>query len=96
MRNRLRALERPALSIIAVCCSSVISTGFSWLYPCKPISWPCSTIIRHSSGNVSSEWPGMKKVVLMLYFWNSFNMRRTPIVPAKSPREISEVESSPP
>jgi len=31
-----------------------------------PISWPASAIMRHSSGNVSREWPGMNHVVLML------------------------------
>lgn len=25
-----------ALSMMAVCCSSVIATGFSWLYPWRP------------------------------------------------------------
>ena len=50
-----------------------------------PISWPASAIIRHSSGNVSREWPGMNQVVLMLWRSNIFNRRRTPIVPAKRP-----------
>ena len=39
--------------MIAVCCSRDIATGFSWLYPCKPISWPLSATIRHCSGNLN-------------------------------------------
>lgn len=37
---------------MAVCCSRDIATGFSWLYPCSPISWPLSATIRHCSGNL--------------------------------------------
>lgn len=38
---------------------------------------------------------GMNQVVLMLYLSNILSRRRTPIVPAKRPREMSDVESSP-
>ena len=60
------------------------------------ISWPASTIIRHSSGKVSRLCPGMNQVVLILYLSNILSKRRTPMVPAKRPREMSEVLSSPP
>lgn len=60
------------------------------------ISCPASRTIAHSSGNVSSECPGMNHVAFMLYFSNSFSSRRVPMVPAHIPREMSLVESSPP
>jgi hypothetical protein len=60
------------------------------------ISCPASRIMALSSGNVSREWPGMNQVALILYFSKSLSIRRVPIVPANIPREMSEVESSPP
>lgn len=50
-----------------------------------PISCPASRTIAHSSGNVSRLCPGMNHEALMLYFSNSFNKRRVPIVPAQRP-----------
>jgi hypothetical protein len=38
----------------------------------------------------------MNQVALILYFSKSLSIRRVPIVPANIPREMSEVESSPP
>jgi hypothetical protein len=87
---------RYVLSNTSFCCSSVISTGFSWLYPCRPISCPASRTAAISSGNVSRLCPGMNHVVLMSYFANSFKRRCVPIVPAKRPRLMSLVLSSPP
>ena len=49
------------------------------------ISCPASLTSAHSSGNVSSECPGMNQVVLISYLANSFNSLRTPTVPAKRP-----------
>lgn len=54
------------------------------------ISCPASLTMAHSSGKVSSEWPGMKKVVLISYLAKSSRSRRTPTVPAKSPERKSE------
>ena len=42
------------------------------------------------------EWPGMKKLVLSLYFLNKFKSRMLPTSLAKMPRWISEGESPPP
>src|SRR5918999_1706453 len=53
-------------------------------------------IIRVCSGKVSIECPGMNHEVLSLYLSNSLSKRGTPTSPAKSPREISSGESSPP
>ena len=49
------------------------------------ISCPASLTMVHSSGNVSRECPGIKKVVLMSYLAKSFRSLRTPTVPAKRP-----------
>src|SRR6266511_1512371 len=49
-----------------------------------------------SSGNVSIECPGMNQVVRRPYLSNSFSSRRDPTSPAKTPREMSSGESSPP
>ena len=61
-----------------------------------PISWPASTTIFVSSGNVSIECPGMNQVVFRSYLSNSFSRRRVPTSPANMPREMSSGESSPP
>lgn len=53
------------------------------------ISCPASLIIAHSSGKVSREWPGMKKVVLISYLAKSFRSLRTPTVPAKMPFDLA-------
>ena len=63
---------------------------------CSNSIFPSGDSLAHSSGKVSSEWPGMNHVALMLYFSNSLRRRRVPRVPAKRPREMSLVESSPP
>ena len=103
---------RYVLSRMSRCCSIVMSTGFSWLYPCSPISWPASRTAAMSSGNDSRLCPGMNQVVLILYclqldgvcyellapltFLNIFRSRCVPTVPAKIPRLMSLVLSSPP
>src|SRR5918995_1185334 len=61
-----------------------------------PTSCPASTTSAVSSGNVSIECPGMNQVVRRPYLSNSFSSRRDPTSPAKTPREMSSGESSPP
>lgn len=78
--NNLKVLSNTSL-----CCSNVISLGFSWLYPWRPISWPESRIRAHSEGKVSRLWPGMNQVAVMLCFEKRDRRRRVPIVPAKRP-----------
>ncbi len=84
------------LTRTASSCSGVIAIGFSCEYPCIPTSWPASTTIFVSSGNVSIECPGMNQVVFMSYLSNIFSRRLVPTSPAKMPREMSSGESSPP
>ena len=74
----------------------VMAIGFSWRYPCAPISWPASTIGLISFGKVSIEWPGMKNVVFRSYFLNSLSRRILPTSLAKTPRWMSDGESPPP
>ena len=61
-----------------------------------PISCPASATMRVSSGKVSIEWPGMNHVVVSPAFSNRSSSRGVPTSPAKSPREMSSGESSPP
>ena len=61
-----------------------------------PISCPASTTIFVCSGKVSIEWPGMNHVVRRPYLSKSFSSRGVPTSPAKSPREMSSGEFSPP
>lgn len=76
---------RYVLSRISRCCSRLISFGFSWEYPWRPISWPASRTAAISFGKDSNEWPGINHVVLMPYLAKSFRRRSVPTVAAQTP-----------
>ena len=76
--------------------SGVSATGFSWLYPYIPISWPASATALICSGKVSAEWPGTNRVVLIPKRSNGLSSRILPTSPANRPREMSHGLSSPP
>lgn len=73
------------LSRTSRCCSIVMSLGFSWEYPCSPISCPASRTAAISLGKDSSECPGMNQVALTLYLSKNFSRRSVPTVAAQTP-----------
>src|SRR5215212_4935648 len=95
-RPEKRSMRSMHLLRTASSCSGVMATGFSWEYPCRPISCPASATICICRGKVSMEWPGMNQVVRRPYLSNILSSRGLPISPAKRPRVMSQGESSPP
>lgn len=70
------------------CVSSSVDTN-SCVYPCSPISWPASMILRIWLGKDSAVCAGVNQVALMLYLAKSLRSLSIPTVAPKMPREIS-------